>query len=83
MMPAPPLRPLHPDDRLIALKLNQFRRLSTGEIISSLRPGQAGSLKTKRDGTILDGHHRVQVLRERGIEVDSLPREIIGSTEVE
>jgi hypothetical protein len=25
---------------------------------------------------ILDGHHRIKVLRERGMNVDTLPREI-------
>lgn len=83
MARVPPLRPLHPDRQLITLKLNQFRRLSTEEIIASLRPGQAGSLKAKRDGTVLDGHHRLKVLRERGVDVDALPREVVGSAEVE
>lgn len=83
MARVPPLRPLHPDRQLITLKLNQFRRLSTEEIIASLRPGQTGSLKARRDGTILDGHHRLKVLRERGVDVDVLPREVVGSAEVE
>jgi hypothetical protein len=45
-----------------------------------LRPGDPGALKVKEDGTIaaINGRaHRVVVLRERGIEVDQLPREIL------
>ncbi len=73
----PPLSPLHPDEALILLKLEQFRNLSTDELCRSLAPGQAGALKTRTDGTIVDGHHRVKVLRERGVDVDRLPREIV------
>ena len=40
-------------------------------------PGQEGCLKTRADGTILDGHHRIYVLRSRGMDVDNLPREVI------
>lgn len=76
-MSLPPLIPIHPDDSLISLKLEQFRRLSTDLLITSLLPGQVGALKTRPDGTILDGHHRLKVLRERGIDVNVLPREVI------
>jgi hypothetical protein len=75
-MNQPPLKFLHPESSLIQLKLEQFRRLSTEEIIESLIPGQIGALKTQRDGTIMDGHHRIYILRERGVDVDALPREI-------
>ena len=44
--------------------------------MESLRPGQAGALKVKRDGTMIDGHHRIKVLRDRGVDVDTLPREL-------
>ncbi|MEZ4674891.1 MAG: hypothetical protein R2932_11685 [Caldilineaceae bacterium] len=76
-MSLPPLTPIHPDDSLIALKLEQFRRLSTDVLIASLLPGQAGALKARPDGTLLDGHHRLKVLRERGLDVNVLPREVI------
>lgn len=76
-MKQPPLKPLHADCSLIESKLGPFRRLSTPELIASLKPGQAGALKSRPDGTMLDGHHRIFVLRERGVEVDALPREII------
>jgi hypothetical protein len=47
------------------------------ELIHNLKPGQPGSLKVRADGTMVDGHHRIKVLRDRSIDVDSLPREII------
>lgn len=75
-----PLRPLHAEASLSQPKLALFRKLSTQELISSLRPGEAGALKVKPDGTIMDGHHRVCVLRERGVDVEELPRELPGET---
>jgi hypothetical protein len=77
-----PLTPLHPDDQLLAVKLAAYRNLSTDVLIVSLRPGQPGSLKPRPDGTILDGHHRLKVLRERGVDVDRLPREIVPKREL-
>jgi hypothetical protein len=73
----PPLKPLHPDSSSNAAKLEKFRRLSTEVLVASLVPGQEGCLKTRLDGTILEGHHRIRVLRSRGVNVDSLPRDII------
>jgi len=72
-----PLKLLHDESSLNSLKLDQFRKLSTEQIINSLREGQANSLKTRPDGTLIEGHHRITVLHERGIDVDSLPREIV------
>jgi archaellum component FlaG (FlaF/FlaG flagellin family) len=69
------LKPLHSDGSLSQPKLTNFRKLSTETLTGSLRPGEPGALKVKADGTIMDGHHRVYVLRERGVDVDSLPRE--------
>jgi hypothetical protein len=31
-------------------------------------------LTVKPDGTIMNGNHRIRVLRDRGVDVDSLPR---------
>jgi len=31
------------------------------------------------DGTMMDGHHRILILRERGVAVDDLPRETLPS----
>lgn len=74
-MPNTPLKSLHPVSSLSQPKLAAFSRISTEELIRSLCPGEPGALKVKPDGTIMDGHHRVYVLRERGVDVDALPRE--------
>jgi hypothetical protein len=71
----PPLKALHPDSSLNAGKLAKYARLSTEDLLASLLPTKEGCLKTRPDGTILDGHHRIYVLRKRGVEVDGLPRE--------
>jgi hypothetical protein len=52
-------------------------RLSTVELIESLALGKPGALKARPDGTVLDGHHRIVVLRERGVSVDAHPREVV------
>ena len=76
-MAQPPLRLLHSEALLSRVKLDQFRRLSTVELIESPALGRAGALKARPDGTVLDGHHRLVVLRERGVNVDALPREVL------
>ena len=76
-MPQPPLVPLHSDEALVASKLRKYRKLSDRELLDSLKPGQEGSLKARPDGTMVDGHHRIKVLRERGVDVNALPREIV------
>ena len=76
-MAQPPLRLLHSEAILSKVKLEQFRRLSTAELIQSLLPGAPGALKARPDGTVLDGHHRIVVLRERGVGVNALPREVV------
>lgn len=78
--PLPNLRFLHAESTLNAVKLDLFRRFSTSDLQSSLAPGQPGSLKVRADGTILDGHHRISVLAERGEDIHRLPREIIERT---
>lgn len=76
-MNQPPLVPIHADETLIASKLARCRKLTTDDIVESLRPGTEHSLRARPDGTLLNGHHRIKVLRERGFDVDSLPRELI------
>jgi hypothetical protein len=76
-----PLKPLHHDGALSQAKLNQYAKLTTQEMIDSLCPGEPGALKVREDGTIMDGHHRIKLLRERGIDVDALPREVIPKDE--
>ena len=71
------LQPLHLASALSQAKLNHYARLTTEELIRSLAPGQLGALKTRPDGTIIDGHHRIAVLRDRGVDVDQFPREVL------
>lgn len=73
----PPLRYLHSEAILSPVKLAQFRSQQTADLVQSLQPGQPGALKTRPDGTVLEGHHRLAVLRERGVDVDALPREVL------
>jgi ParB-like chromosome segregation protein Spo0J len=73
----PPLKPLHAEDTCIGSKLEKYGKLSDQDLIDSLKPGQQGSLKVRPDGTIVDGHHRIKVLRDRGVDVDALPRETL------
>jgi hypothetical protein len=73
----PSLKPLHPDASLSPAKLEEMKLRATEVLRNSLLPGKKDSLKTRPDGTILDGHHRIYVLRMRGVDVDALPREIL------
>jgi hypothetical protein len=59
-------------------KLTEYGKLSTQTLIDSLKPGQKGALKVRPDGTIVDGHHRIKILRDRGVDADFLPREIVA-----
>lgn len=79
----PPLKPLHSDADLVKSKLEYFGNLSTDDLKTSLQSGQNHALKTRPDGTILDGHHRIAVLRSRDVNVDALPREIIVKDQAE
>jgi len=79
----PRLVPLHADDSLVPSKLTAHGRLTTAALIDSLRPGQIGSLKTRPDGTMIDGHHRIKVLRDRGVDVDGLPREVVPKAPID
>jgi hypothetical protein len=51
--------------------------MATDRLVESLRPGQPAALKARPDGTVLEGHHRLAVLRERGVDLDTLPRELV------
>ena len=73
-----PLKSLHLEGSLNAGKLAKFERLSTDALLASLVPGLEGCLKTRPDGTILDGHHRIHILRRRGVDVDGLPRDVVA-----
>ena len=80
--PLPPLKALHTEEALIPLKLTAFAQWTREALMESLCPPQPDCLKARADGTIIDGHHRIHVLRRRGVDVDSLPREIIVKEEL-
>jgi hypothetical protein len=61
---------------LSVAKLEAYRKIATPGLVESLKPGEPGSLKVQPDGTIMNGHHRIHVLRERGVDVDALPRDL-------
>lgn len=77
----PALKPLHSDASLSRAKLAVFEKLSSEKLKESLAPGNEHSLKTRPDGTMLDGHHRVRVLSARGENVDALPRDVIDRSD--
>ena len=72
-MTEPALRFLHSASVLSQAKLGQFRKMATDRLIESLRPGQPAALKARADGTVLEGHHRLTVLRERSVDIEALP----------
>ncbi|WP_254886268.1 RHS repeat-associated core domain-containing protein [Streptomyces sp. NA02950] len=73
-----PLTPLHPDSSLDRSSLDFWHKQDTEDIVFSLRPGAHEPLIVKPDGTIMNGNTRIAVLRSRGYDVDSLPRESYG-----
>lgn len=80
--PYPALKALHPEASLSLVKLAQLEAISSEALIDSLLPGRRDCLKTRLDGTIMDGHHRIYVLRQRGVNVDRLPREIVAKEDL-
>ena len=80
--PPPPLKSLHSAESLITLKLNAFALWTNEALVESLCPPRTDCLKARTDGTIIDGHHRIHVLRARGVDVDALPRDIVAKKEL-
>nr|WP_233361622.1 polymorphic toxin-type HINT domain-containing protein [Streptomyces sp. GMR22] len=76
----PPLKSLHPDSSLDKSSLDFWGKQDTEDIVFSLRPGAKEALRVKPDGTIANGNTRIKVLRDRGYDIDSLPREPYGSS---
>jgi hypothetical protein len=66
-----PQIPSHPGSAAWSRVAAKVRRPASGR----RRPG---ALKARPDGTVLDGHHRLVVLRERGMSIDTLPREVVA-----
>lgn len=76
----PPLKFLHKTANLRKSTLDSVRKQSTDDLIKSLTPGSKEALRVKPDGTVMNGHHRLQVLKERGVDINQLPREIYLKT---
>jgi hypothetical protein len=78
----PPLRRIHSDQTLESgsnrFALEYWRRQPTENIVQSLRPGNAETLKVKPDGRVMNGNIRIKVLEERGFDINSLPREVLS-----
>jgi hypothetical protein len=55
--------------------LDYWRRLPASDILDSLLPGRPEALRVKPVGRVMNGNTRLKVLLERGIDIDSLPRE--------
>ena len=79
----PPLKSLHPNTSFSPAKLSELERLSTEALVQSLAPGKRDCLKTRPDGTMVEGHHRVHILRQRGVDVEALPCEIVNKQEID
>jgi hypothetical protein len=80
-MENPPLRPLHLNSVLSRAKLNHYAGLTTEgfDTFTSARTNRR-SQSTSR-WTVIDGHHRIAVLRDRGIGVNELPREVLTKSD--
>jgi hypothetical protein len=82
LSPNPPLRRIHSDQTLESgssrFSLEYWRKQPTDDIIKSPQPGNPEALRVKPDGRILNGNTRIKVLEERGVDVNSLPREIVS-----
>jgi hypothetical protein len=59
------------------MALEYWRRQPTAAIVASLYPGRVESLQVKPDGRIMNGNTRIKVLEERGVDIHSLPRDIL------
>jgi hypothetical protein len=59
------------------IALEYWRKQPTTAILQSLQPGNIEALKVRPDGRIMNGNTRIKVLEERGVDVDSLPREVL------
>lgn len=79
MMGITSLKKIHPITSLKPSSLNFWRKKSTQEIVDSLKLGRKDALKVKPDGSVMDGNTRIQILEERGYDVNSLPREMYKS----
>ncbi len=62
-----PLKSLHADGSLNKAKLAALEDLPTEVLKRTLLPGGRDALKARPDGTMLDGHHRIKILRDEAL----------------
>jgi RHS repeat-associated protein len=65
------LRLIHGPETISGAALNSVRKLSTEDIVSSLKNGDQPGI-VKPDGTVMNGNTRLTVLQERGVDINSL-----------
>ena len=71
----PPLRLVHTEETLKGHSgFGYWERQSTEAIVASLQPDAENPLIVRADGTVFQGNTRVFILKQRGYDVDSLPR---------
>jgi RHS repeat-associated protein len=77
----PALQRIHSAETLIKgsarFGTESVRKMSTEDIVKSLKPGNTEPLKVKPDGRVFDGNTRVFELQRRGYDVNTLPRVIV------
>lgn len=71
-----PLRLIHARESLRPSSVEHWTRKESDEIVASLRPDAAAPLLVATDGTVMDGNTRIYILRDRGYDVDTLPRKL-------
>jgi hypothetical protein len=59
------------------IALEYWRKQPTIVTLQSLQPGNIEARKVRPDGRVMNGNTRIKVLEERGVDVDSLPREVL------
>uniref|UniRef100_UPI0005188AE9 polymorphic toxin-type HINT domain-containing protein n=1 Tax=Streptomyces monomycini TaxID=371720 RepID=UPI0005188AE9 len=75
----PPLILIHTENSWSQASLDFWHKQSTDDIVTSLRPKADKALTTYPDGRVRNGNTRLKVLKSRGYDIDSLPRESYGS----
>ncbi len=72
----PPLPLIHLPDSLRPSSLEHWAGKTTDEIVASLAPDAAAPLLVTATGTVMDGNTRVHLLKERGYDVEGMPRKL-------
>jgi hypothetical protein len=71
-----PPRLIHARESLRPSSVDCWTRKETDEIVASLRPDAAAPRLVATDGPVMDGNTRIYILRDRGYDVDTLPRKL-------